>query len=110
MRAIVKGFVVGTLGLAVLFGSPAVSLAQPKLAPRHAECQCRCSYAGAKRNELGVATFPASPNSTICVWDPLNLPVQSCKDNAGKVHQVAGLLDCKVVPIYAPIDPAQRAQ
>jgi len=28
MRGIVKGFVIGTLGLAVLFGSPAVSLAK----------------------------------------------------------------------------------
>ena len=30
MRAIVKGFVIGTLGLAVLFGSPALSLAAMK--------------------------------------------------------------------------------
>jgi hypothetical protein len=34
MRAIVKGFVFWTLGLAVLFGSPAVSLAEPPAAPR----------------------------------------------------------------------------
>ena len=46
MRAIVKVFVVGTLGLAVLFGSPAVSFAGPKLL-RPPGCQCTCWYADA---------------------------------------------------------------
>jgi hypothetical protein len=40
MRAIVKGLVVGTLGLAVLFGSAGVSLALP---PKQVfKCKCRC--------------------------------------------------------------------
>jgi hypothetical protein len=42
MRAIVKVFVVWTLGLAVLVGSPAVSLALPKLRVGKTYCVCGC--------------------------------------------------------------------
>ncbi len=40
MRAIVKAFVIGTLGLAVLFGSVAVSSAEPK--KFLTQCRCIC--------------------------------------------------------------------
>jgi hypothetical protein len=40
MRAIVRGFVLGTLGLAVLFGSAGVSFAKPK--KQVFKCSCRC--------------------------------------------------------------------
>ena len=43
MRAIVKGFLVGTLGLAVLLGSPALTLAKPKIITAgKTYCMCRC--------------------------------------------------------------------
>lgn len=49
MRAIVKGFVVGTLGLAVLVGSPGISLARQKK-PIKAKmgCTCSCQYIDSK--------------------------------------------------------------
>jgi hypothetical protein len=45
MRAITKVFVVGTLGLAVLVGSSAVSLALPK-DNRTRDCSCTCNANG----------------------------------------------------------------
>ena len=42
MRRIAKGFVIGTLGLVVLFGSYMISFAKPKGA--NAICRCTCTY------------------------------------------------------------------
>jgi hypothetical protein len=54
MRAIVKVFVVGTLGLAVLLGSSAVSLALPKLIGGKTYCLCTCfSKQTQQREDLG---------------------------------------------------------
>ena len=48
MRAIVKGVLVGTMGLAVLFGSPAPSFAEPK--KYTTQCKCTCiAYDGSKK-------------------------------------------------------------
>jgi hypothetical protein len=49
MRGMVNGFVVGTLGLAVLFGSPGTSLArQKKPIIKKMGCQCLCQYTDSK--------------------------------------------------------------
>jgi hypothetical protein len=110
MGTIVRGFVVGTLGLAVLVGSPALSLAQPILRPRQAECQCPCWYVDDHgKGQKGVLTLPPRPNGPICAYENPGHPIQ-CKDNAGKVHQGKSTFDCKFIPgITAPIGPAQRA-
>lgn len=42
MRMIIKGFVVWTVGLAVLLGSSGVSLALPKTKVGHTYCSCVC--------------------------------------------------------------------
>ncbi len=79
MRAIVKGFVVGTLGLAVLFGSYAISLAEPKAGannctqgpPQHLPPGSYCPEEyGYKETSLD------NPNGPGCV-------VLCCKGDAG---------------------------
>ena len=50
MRAIVRVFVVGTLGVAALVGSPAVTLALPKFVVGKTYCLCDCqSNQGGKK-------------------------------------------------------------
>ncbi len=101
MRGIVNVFVVWTLGLAVLFGSPAVSLAQPKI-QRFTECKGTCWYAGARGYELGVFTFrPEKPNDTSCTFVAVDIYVP-CKDNAGVVHPGTSFGDCKLIPGMVP--------
>ena len=48
MRAIVKVFIVGTLGVAALLGSPAVTLALPKFVVGKTYCICYCYSEQAK--------------------------------------------------------------
>jgi hypothetical protein len=109
MGAIVKGFVVLTLGLAVLFAWSAVSLAQPKI-QRVTECKCTCWYTDAEGNGsyVGVLTFsPQKPNDTSCTHRQDDIP---CKDEAGVVHPGKKFAYCKFIPgIIAPVGPAQRA-
>ncbi len=57
MRAIVKGFVMGTLGLAVLFGSSAVSFALPKKFTTQCKCTCVAYDELGKRHEGRTETF-----------------------------------------------------
>ncbi len=57
MRAIVKGFVVGTLGLAVLFGSVAVSFALAKKYTTQCKCTCIALDELGNRHEGGTFTF-----------------------------------------------------
>jgi len=107
MRTIVKAFVVGTLGLAVLFASPGVSLAQrqPKV-QRYSECQCKCFYSThAEGAAAGVLTFIPQPNNTSCSFTAVDIYVP-CKDKAGVVHPSTWFSDCKFIPgIVAPPGP-----
>ncbi len=112
MRAIVKGFVVWTLGLAVLFSSPAVSLAQlqPKL-PRGPQCTCTCWYAATNPlvgpYDFGVLTFsPPKPNS--CVGFTSFDRYFACKDKAGADRPGEGYGGCTYNPGVA-LPPLQRA-
>ena len=107
MRAIVKGFVIGTLGLAVLIGSPAVSSAQPKpKIPRHDECHCTCQYDPGK--EEGVFTFWPSPNPTSCTLPAAQSTVPWCKDQAGIVHLVPSKFrDCRLIQGIVSTVPVQ---
>ncbi len=70
MRGIVKVSVVGTLGLAVLFGSPAVGLAEPKAGannctqgpPQHLPPGSYCpeEYGSIRRQALTTQMAPAA--------------------------------------------------
>jgi len=85
MRGIAKVFVVGTLGLTVLLGAPAVSVAQ-----RATLCECTCWYSGAGGKATSAeATFSTDGSCSIHngrTWD--------CKDNAGALHK-GRLAACK---------------
>ena len=109
MRGIVKGFVVGTLGLVVLFGSPALGLAgvsAPQLRPKiqkYSQCQCVCEYYNERRQLVpGVLTFLPQANNTSCTFTAIDIYVP-CKDSAGVVHPGVRFTDCKLIPgIVAP--------
>src|SRR5213593_489582 len=72
MREIAKVFVIGALGLVMLFGSSAVSsAAQPKI-QRFSECQCTCSYTDAQgRAQQGRFNFFPQPNNTTCAYQAI---------------------------------------
>jgi hypothetical protein len=74
MRTMVKGFVVGTLGLAVLFGSSGVSLAAIK-DPTGFKCLCVCK----------VATGPGSYSYTDLISDET---AYGCQANVGATCNV----------------------
>ena len=103
MRTIVKGFVVGTLGLVVLFGSPGVSLAQlqPKI-QRGPQCKCTCWYADSTKAggwEFGGLTFaPPKPNDTSCKGFTSFDRYFACKDKAGIDQAGQGYAGCKYIP------------
>ena len=100
MRTIVKGFVVGTLGLAVLFGSPALSLAGPLPTPRVTFCGCTCWYwgAGGHTAHKGV-TFTTDRSCSIYNRQTCYCDGQTCysKYNSGAGYK-GELLDCKNTP------------
>jgi hypothetical protein len=52
MRAMVKGFVVGTLGLAMLVGTAAVSVALPPDYLNKIHCKCACAASDGSAKEL----------------------------------------------------------
>lgn len=57
MRAIVKVFVVGTLGLAMLVGTAAVSVAlPPEFSTTHCKCSCMASSGSAKELTWAMTT------------------------------------------------------
>ena len=103
MRGIVKGFVVWTLGLAVLFGSPAISLARLQIL-RHSECHCTCSYTDAQSKvHQGVFTFLPWPNPTSCKpWTVES--IVPCIDNAGQLHGAPSstIKDCTLIQGIVP--------
>ena len=110
MRAIVKGFVMWTLGLAVLFGTSAVSSAQPKLKiPRHDECHCTCSYTDAKgKVQQGVFAFWPWPDPKSCKPWTFESRVP-CIDNAGQAHEAAAstIANCTLIQGIVPSVPVQ---
>jgi hypothetical protein len=90
MRAIVKLFVVWTLGLAVLFASPAVSLAGPPPTPRVTFCGCTCVYylpleGGGFRSVVKGVTFATDRSCSIFNHQTCYCNGQTCylKPNAG---------------------------
>ena len=110
MRGIVKVFVMWTLGLAVLFGTSAVSLAQLKLA-RGPQCTCTCWYGTTNPlvgpYGLGVLTFaPLKPNS--CVGFTSFDIYFPCKDQAGNDQPGVGYGGCTYNPGLA-LPPLERA-
>lgn len=105
MRGIVKLFMVWTLVLAVLVGSPAPSLAQPNLL-RPPGCQCTCWYTDADGTVKKGVTFVPRPNETSC--NPLLVRGSGvpCKDKAGKEHLGTRWANCKFIGgITLPVAP-----
>ena len=88
MRAIVKGFVIGTLGLAVLFGSTAVSSAGRLPIAVATYCECTCWYSGGSVE----VTFTTDQSCSI-----YERRTRNCKDKAGALHK-GELRACKKVP------------
>ena len=74
MRAIVNGFVVGTLVLAVLVGSPALSFARPKKSLNL--CACKCEKGGEIRGYGSVLSAGACSS--------IHKTPATCVDKAGK--------------------------
>ncbi len=101
MRAIVKGFVIGTLGLTVLFASPAVSLAE-----RPPGCQCTCWYTDAHGKVKKGVTFIPRPDSTSCTNVLIRGIGVPCRDKAGEEHLGTKWADCKFIPgMTLPVVP-----
>src|SRR5213593_3417062 len=108
MREIAKVFVIGALGLVMLFGSSAVSsAAQPKI-QRFSECQCTCSYTDAQgRAQQGRFNFFPQPNNTTCAYQAIDIYVP-CYDNAGQSHPGISFGSCKFIPGMVPGSPGTR--
>ena len=78
MRGIVKGFVVGTLGLAVLVGSPGPSFARPKKTLNL--CVCKCSYVASPQDVATGSTAVLTAGSC----DSVSHQAADCLDSNGK--------------------------
>ena len=96
-RRIVKVLGIGTLGLAVLFGLPGVSMAQRPPIPVVTYCGCTCWYSGAggKTQSKGV-TFTTDRSC-----NTYNHQTCFCNDQRCSLNQESGtrykgaLYDCK---------------
>src|SRR5712692_2896863 len=108
MRGIVKVFLAGTLGLAVLIGSPAVSVAAPPI-PVATFCGCTCWYSGAGGKTTSMqATFTTDKSCSIYSGQTCYCDGQTCypKYNAGARYKGA-LYDCKrTLPMKQAEPPA----
>ena len=112
-QRIVKVFGVWALSLAVLFGSPALSLAERPQIPVATYCGCTCWYSGAggKTESKGV-TFTTGRSCSIYSGQTCYCNGQTCywKYNAGASYK-GELLGCKnTLPMIqgepsAPIPP-----
>jgi hypothetical protein len=109
MRAMVRGFAVGTLGLAVLLGSPAVSSAGPPPAARVTFCGCTCWYSGAggKTQSKGV-TFTTDQSCSIYNHQTCYCDDQTCYLEAKTgVRYKGALYECKrTLPLKESEPPA----
>jgi len=89
MRGIVKGFVIGTLGLAVLVGTAAVSFAVPKKTMN--VCTCKCAYVGSPQGmDIGSTAFLTAGSCD----SPPSGQVE-CLDSNGKPHTGSIYGTCK---------------
>ena len=101
MRAIVKVFVVWTLGLAALFGSSGVSLAERPQIPVATFCGCTCWYSGAgwKTTSKGV-TFTTDRSCSIYNGQTCFCDGQTCYLKYDGAARYKGALDdCKSSPL-----------
>jgi hypothetical protein len=89
-QRIVKGCVVGMVGLAVLFGSSTVSLAASKLRLGSRNCYCNCSTSA--NAGVGVLSWELKGNENCSITG------KACTFNgvAGKVTQCSACVDIKV--------------
>jgi hypothetical protein len=100
-----KDFMVWTLVLAVLFGSQALSFAEPKPI-RPPGCQCACWYTDADGTVKKGVTFVPRPDEKSCT--PLFIRGRGvpCKDKAGKEHLGTRWANCKFIGrITLPVAP-----
>ena len=107
MRAIVKVFVVWTLGLTVLFGSAAVSSAAPPTAVvTYCGCTCWYSGAGGKTATKGV-TFTSDKSCSVHSGRTCFCDDQTCYLEFNRQAMYKGALDdCKSTPLLKQSDPA----
>jgi len=104
-QRIMKEFMVWTLGLAVLVGSPALSFAEPKPI-RPPGCQCACWYTDADGTVKKGVTFFPRPNDTSCTHLFVRGSGVPCKDKAGKEHLGTRWANCKFIGrITLPVAP-----
>lgn len=97
MREIVKPFVAGTLGLAVLFGSAAVSWGQRPPIAVATYCGCTCWYSGAggKTQSKGV-TFTTDKSCNVRNGQTCFCDDQTCYLEFKREARYKGALyDCK---------------
>jgi hypothetical protein len=110
-QRIVKGFVIGTLGLAVLFASPAVSLAERPQIPIVTYCGCTCWYSGAggKTTSMQV-TFTTDKSCSIYNRQTCYCDGQTCypKYNAGARYK-GELFGCKNTLPMKQAEPSANA-
>lgn len=96
-RRIAKGLVVWTLGLAVLIGLRAVSLAGPPLTPVATFCGCTCWYSGpgGKTQSKGV-TFTTEKSCSVRNGQTCFCDDQTCYLEFKREARYKGALyDCK---------------
>jgi len=106
MRAIVKVFVVWTLGLTVLFGSPALSSAAPPIAAvTYCGCTCWYSGAGGKTQSKGM-TFTTDRSCSIYSGQTCYCDDQRCYREYNAAARYKGALyDCKSTPPLIQSEP-----
>ena len=89
-RKIMKVFVVWTLALAVLVGSPSLSFAEPKGA--NAICRCTCTYRG-DDGKMHSQITELSGNGLSCVINP-NTNHCTGVESDGTLHGDGKLSNC----------------
>ena len=107
MRAMVRGFVIWTLGLAMLFGSSAASSAAPPI-PVVTYCGCTCWYSGpgGKTATKGM-TFTTDKSCSIYSGQTCYCDDQTCSLEPKEGARYKGALyDCKKTLPMKQIEPA----
>jgi hypothetical protein len=127
MRIMVKAFLVGTVGMAVLFGSPAVTQALPKLVLGKTYCWCRC-YSKESGNVQDLAWEKvgacSGANGKKCSFKRGGQTIQGklegceqctvkttegvCEFLGGRAYQATRGFDLTVAPEVAPPPPTPR--
>lgn len=110
MRGIVRAFVVGTLGLVVLFGSAVVSSAGRPPIPVATYCGCTCWYSGpgGKTQSKGV-TFTSDKSCSVRNGQTCFCDDQTCYLEVKRGSLYKGLLQtCKKVPPVIQGEPPAK--